>query len=470
MLTVNFYTFTKKTNSTARPTGTAALTASCLLKDVTSIITPVIELRTANPIAYNYCYIADFNRYYFIDDIVWDAGVWSISLHCDVLATYKTVIGTTNGYVLRAANKSNGEIVDSLYPTTAVTTVTAVQPSATSTFTGATNFQSGYYVIGVQGIGQASDNGVIYYQLTPTKFTLLLHSFYANSGQGTWWGNLERGVINVLNNISDFIVTCRWYPKSFIVDYGIDDSGPQPVQGDGYEIYLGAFNTLVKAPRVIGNATYMVNYDDIPKHPQAAYGNYTKIMPFTCYELVDPLIGTLTLNPVVMKNDTAVTCYLNYDYVSGELKYTVTGNNTSYPFYTTFLKGGIDISLSGNDVNVSGLASKARTTLGSLMSGDMLGVAAGIGSTLTDLMPEPAHNESTGSIITIKHYSPFIRCLFKQIVNRDVTNKGLPLCEWNNPATLQGYMIIDDPHVATTGTSQETDQVNSYLASGFYYE
>ena len=117
-ITVNFYTFSKKTNSTKQPTGTAALSASCLLKDATSIISPVFQIRTSDPTTYNYCYCRAFHRYYFISDITWNKGYWEIRCKCDVLATYKTTIGSTNGYILRAANYSDGNIIDELYPAT----------------------------------------------------------------------------------------------------------------------------------------------------------------------------------------------------------------------------------------------------------------------------------------------------------------------------------------------------------------
>lgn len=468
-ITVNFYTFSKKTNSTKQPTGTAALSASCLLKDATSIITPVFQIRTSDPTAYNYCYCPAFHRYYFISDITWNKGYWEIRCKCDVLATYKSTIGSTNGYVVRAANRSDGEIVDNLYPTTAYTTVNAVTPDGTSTFTGATNFQSGYYVIGLQGNNSTSQNGVIYYQLSPAQFVDLISNFYANNSNTSWWGaSLAQGVINSIAHLDDYICSCRWYPVPFIVD--TDPPIPDGPPGPGYEIYLGSWDSGVKAPRVIADPTYTVFYDNIPKHPQAAYGNYTKIYPFTHYELVDPLIGTITLNPVIMKNDTEVRCYLKFDHTSGQIRYTVTGTNTSYPFYTTYLNGAVNINLSGMEVNVGGIAAGIGQTIASIAKDGWVGIAKGIANTVDNIAPQPGHNQISGGLAAMTNYAPFVRCCFKQIVDRDTTNKGLPYCKWNNPATLGGYMEIDNPHVEVAGTAQEIDQINGYLNSGFYYE
>ena len=117
MININFYTFSKKENSTKRPTG-AGTVLSCNIKSRSSIVNPFIELKT-NPTAFNYCYIPSFNRYYYISDITFDSGLWLVTCRIDVLATYKTEIGNTSMYILRSSERSNGEIVDTLFPTTA---------------------------------------------------------------------------------------------------------------------------------------------------------------------------------------------------------------------------------------------------------------------------------------------------------------------------------------------------------------
>lgn len=63
------------------------------LKDETSIINPVVMMELSNPTQYNYAYIPEFNRYYFITDITSVRnGLWRISLSVDVLESFKTEI------------------------------------------------------------------------------------------------------------------------------------------------------------------------------------------------------------------------------------------------------------------------------------------------------------------------------------------------------------------------------------------
>ena len=61
-----------------------------VLKRDTSILKPVLHIYTENDITgYNYLYISQFNRYYYIDNIVSIANNrWEVSAHVDVLQTY----------------------------------------------------------------------------------------------------------------------------------------------------------------------------------------------------------------------------------------------------------------------------------------------------------------------------------------------------------------------------------------------
>lgn len=69
-------------------------TYNCVLKDDCSILRPVIDITTSDSIiTYNYMYISDLERYYFIDDIVsLHHAKWRITGHVDVLETYKNSI------------------------------------------------------------------------------------------------------------------------------------------------------------------------------------------------------------------------------------------------------------------------------------------------------------------------------------------------------------------------------------------
>ena len=88
---------------------TAGDSFSCVLKEDTSLLRPVLEVVTSSNLSgYNYLYISEFNRYYFIDDIVsLNDGRWEISAHVDVLETYKTAILSNSAVIRRQASLYN---------------------------------------------------------------------------------------------------------------------------------------------------------------------------------------------------------------------------------------------------------------------------------------------------------------------------------------------------------------------------
>lgn len=63
------------------------------LRSDSNIKNPSIMIYAVNPINKNYVYIPDFNRYYFINEIVSvRTNVWNIVLTCDVLMSFKNDI------------------------------------------------------------------------------------------------------------------------------------------------------------------------------------------------------------------------------------------------------------------------------------------------------------------------------------------------------------------------------------------
>ena len=68
------------------------------LRNQTSVLNPTIRIESSDNISgYNYCYISEFGRYYYITDIVSvRTNCWVVSLRCDVLMSYKNEIQSMN--------------------------------------------------------------------------------------------------------------------------------------------------------------------------------------------------------------------------------------------------------------------------------------------------------------------------------------------------------------------------------------
>lgn len=77
----------------------------------------ILEESVANIMSANYCYIAEFHRYYFITDKTADVnGVWTISLKVDVLESFKNDIYQLKGIVQRQKDNYNMYLKDDKIP------------------------------------------------------------------------------------------------------------------------------------------------------------------------------------------------------------------------------------------------------------------------------------------------------------------------------------------------------------------
>ena len=89
------------------------LTLSGNLRDECSITSPSILVESTSLVNYNYCYIPEFKRYYFISDIVSVRNnLWRVSLKCDVLESFKSDILKLSCIVDKQQNQSYSNNID----------------------------------------------------------------------------------------------------------------------------------------------------------------------------------------------------------------------------------------------------------------------------------------------------------------------------------------------------------------------
>ena len=76
-----------------------------------SVINPYLEIAGTNLSQYNYMYIPDFHRYYFIKDVknIYQ-NIWGVTAHVDVLYTYAGAIKQNKAVVDRTASGSDANL------------------------------------------------------------------------------------------------------------------------------------------------------------------------------------------------------------------------------------------------------------------------------------------------------------------------------------------------------------------------
>lgn len=80
------------------------------LRESCNIINPTITLNASNISSFNFAYIPDWSRYYFIEDIIsYSKNLSQVILKCDVLMTYKDDIMGFSVVVEKQTGKENSD-------------------------------------------------------------------------------------------------------------------------------------------------------------------------------------------------------------------------------------------------------------------------------------------------------------------------------------------------------------------------
>lgn len=82
-------------------------------RDDTSIINMSVKIEYPELIDFNYIYIPNINRYYFVIDIMLMSNkIYELNLQCDVLMTYKEAIKACSGFIDRNEFTHDPLIID----------------------------------------------------------------------------------------------------------------------------------------------------------------------------------------------------------------------------------------------------------------------------------------------------------------------------------------------------------------------
>lgn len=114
--TINLYKTSSENNRIVKELGSAT-SFSGELKTQTSVISPNILIEATNLSGFNYAYIQEFGRYYYITDITSvRTNLWQVSMKCDVLMTYSTQIKSLRPIIEREEIGQSSGLIDSELP------------------------------------------------------------------------------------------------------------------------------------------------------------------------------------------------------------------------------------------------------------------------------------------------------------------------------------------------------------------
>ena len=464
---VSLWKITKRENSTYRPTGNATI-YQCVSNADFDILSPDIPLNIGlaeNPTAWNYAYIAAFNRFYFITDWRVQNGMWWCSLKCDVLASWRDEIGGQGLYVDRSAAEFDGNIVDTTYPGTADFSVTSVPFTLTDSDQHAwkTNgaYSDGTFIMGVIGKGGA----VNFWAFPYTNYLNFMRAVFNYD-----YGFADEQIKAVFNPIQ-YITSVIWVPFVYAgtgttdVEFGWWSIGGQ--NAGGYSLGAGAVHSFTAA----------VN---LPKHPQQARGAWLNGPQFTRYLLKLPCFGMLDIQGFDMVDATSVTISVDLDMSTGKAIAYVKPNTVSVNTQVVEFQAGVNVQVSQIMSNTwSNLANAARRTgeTGAKITNSVAAafntIASGVGSLVgissVDFTDKVSTAGTTGSMAATLIDGALIG-VFQLLAEENLPDRGRPLCKRRTLGNLNGFMQISDADISIPCTLTELAQIRAYMNGGFFYE
>lgn len=478
---------TKKHNSTAVPTFSGSA-IPCMLKEGSSIIDPVLIFERANiGHTYNYVSIPDFGRYYFVNDIVYDGA--RIYYHCsvDVLASYKSTIGGSSAYVLRSAYENNKYIIDQYYPvTTHIRQYKEVVDAGPWFDYGAGR---GRWVVGV-----VNNAGITYYAFTNTNYKRFLKYLLSDAFMNDLGVDLSiNPQLRVAVDPIQYVTSCVWLP----FNPQTDTTPPQPRFPDE-DVKVAKLDSISDTQGVIqagnvssGSAGYTVHdYTLTPMpHPQSnARGEYLNSSPFSECRFVCPPFGKYDLDPLEIQQYDWLRAMVQVDCTTGIGKLRIYGYidtdqdsdlNDELPVATiATAEAQIGVPIPVTQIITPGvspvqLGLQAAGAIASLAKGDIGGAISGGASAIESYqagkIPKSSVIGSRGSLAALTGYAS-LEYVWRYVADNDVADHGQPLCAVRQLSTLPGFQMIQEPHIHTTGTASEDDQINAFLSGGYFYE
>lgn len=480
MITVEFFSFSKRKNSTAIPTGAASKTASVLLKEDCSLENPVFILETssiADFALYNYVHVSDFGRYYFVDSRKYKTGS-QIEIACsiDALGSFRSEIQNQSNVFIEYSSAPTSYIIDSRLQRLTRPVVTenhAALPNTTFT-----------------------ENGCVILSTTGNKctgtFILQNASHIYNLLDGIDWTNTTVSGTTIEDiTLNGFQRMCDVFEQFFTKDAAsrnIRNAFTLPwvvhaaAVGSAVNNYvIGSFptgETVYKvADKVITDSVSL----NIPWQ-QTDWRRSNRSCQIYVYV---PLFGVIPLPTDSLTNDTGINIMYAFSYENGDVSLRIKGSQSDQIVTTMNTNVASPVGVGSSNISggkvatgvssvVTGLATAALASTGSGALAGIIGASMGA-INLADAMG--------GSAITGGGLGGFasvaldkvchIWCVGSQLSDTPINMAngfGYPNFCVGSLAGKNGYCKLRDSVFSGSGSKTENDMITGFMNSGFYIE
>ena len=464
---ITLFNFNKKKNSTKTVTDPGT-EVNVKLKEATSITSPSFIFEGELP---GFNYVKAFNRYYFITEITSISNnLYKIDCECDVLATFKTSIGGTSAYVRYASTGYDVRIPDTRLSTIdKVTTASSYKVAIPDYIVDADNVGTvclqiinddtsiatanglGFYFMGIQGIGAATD--------------IMMRN-----------DSLLDSLNKYLNDAYSAIVSVKWIP--FNIDIG---STPDHVRVGNMLMecedpnHPGVMLRLAGLkPTSISQCRKVLSWIiDIPW----VYDDWRNMSPYTSLSLYLPYIGMIDIPVNDYIGRTFIEMETDVDLVTGDILYKRRKGTAILDVYKS--NCAVELTIGQSQSNVGGVISGLSSVLGNAAS---MNVGGTVSSVANLALAENQRSLSTvggnvGGVTTapvINNLGNACLTVYTHDTNVDpsvvASTMGRPVEAKKTINTLSGYIQCENASISMSGLDSDRDVINSYLNSGFFYE
>jgi hypothetical protein len=448
MTEIVLYHFSKRKNSTKRPTGQGT-EVPCLLKSATTFQDPTFILQRPmnDMLQFNYAKWAD--HYYFIDSTTSiNAGQTEISCTEDVLATYKNEIGNYTCFIERSSNQTT-LANDTMYiPTNdwvlSTRNVSHKEKIMTSTY-------SQQYIIRV-----VSRTGVASYYINGDQLSNLLDYMYTESN---FADVITDAITKLMFDPFKYIVDLKWIP---FVESAFKNNNNEAIQ-------LGFWDSGVMAKRIDENTVVNFSYSFAFDNPLYAITDFRYYNPsFSNYFIKLPFIGVVALNPY--KIDDSVNALYQFDATSGLCNVFLQSKKVVFASYQFQLSVPVQIGYA--TTNIAQLTTSAVSLVGAGLQGNIAqGISSGIEAGRSITAPEVSMLGTIGNISNILNNQILeFNSYACTSIDPDGASEGYADGTVRYISGLSGYIKCRNASIEISGFTGDQEAVNNYLNSGFYYE
>ena len=467
---INLYQNSKRTKSTAVISATP-YSLDAQIKDNCSVENPILLLQF-DPTEYNYVYIPDWDRYYFISGWQYSVGLWEISLTEDYLASFKSEILATSA-IIAYAHGSEASIVDKRIPINSSTTASSI---ATASIQGI-NFLDTLYspILSITGKGS---NGVYYVSYTDVMELLDGFDGWFNDNVPDFFNAIKQLFYggSAANCIKSAIGLC-WIPTAFITTENIV-LGNYPAKD--------SHGSAIVGKRVQPIETHNANIS-IPWR----YSDWRRSEPYSSIRLFLPLVGNVSISADAAKNDSQLDITYAFNNTSGDINIKVVGHTSGIIFNTSSANGSSAVHIGSSNTNygkitasigggIAAIAGGAATILtGGAALPAVLGIGGGIAAAAAGTIQglggstEGSGGLGGGSAIAL---GSSVTC---QVITKELSDQqlnlslkmGKPLFKNTAIGNYSGYVQTEGFQFGSSkASSAERDAINSLLDSGIYVE